>query len=382
MFLRESLSNHWRQLQHQLFPEMENILGPLSDKNQQLITVLETVRIEAFLPHLQGVVGRPEAERAAMARAFIAKAVYNLPTTKSLIDALEDNIRLRRICGWERRSDVPSESTFSRAFAAFAKLNLPARLHEALIKATLGTRIVGNISRDSTAIEAREKPVSKPKIEKKKSKKRGRPRKGEKKDEPPVLVLRRIEKQKTMSLKEMLEDLPMPCDVGTKRNSKGYKDSWTGYKLHIDTADGDVPVSAILTSASVHDSQVALPLAALTATRVTYLYELEDAAYDDKNLRESSLAQNHVPIIDVNPRGDKKLAEEIKRESKAKRKINFETAEDIRYKQRSSAERVNGQLKDNLGGKQIRVRGNEKIFTHLMFGLLSLAALQMMRCIT
>ena len=30
-----------------------------------------------------------------------------------------------------------------------------------------------------------------------------------------------------------------------------------GYKLHIDTADGDIPVSCFLTSASVHESQVA-----------------------------------------------------------------------------------------------------------------------------
>jgi hypothetical protein len=35
--------------------------------------------------------------------------------------------------------------------------------------------------------------------------------------------------------------------------------------LHLDTVDGDFPVSAVLTSASVHDSQVAIPLAQLTA---------------------------------------------------------------------------------------------------------------------
>ena len=56
-----------------------------------------------------------------------------------------------------------------------------------------------------------------------------------------------------MSLPEMLEDLPKPCDVGTKKNSKGYKTSWTGYKLHIDAADGGIPISCILTSASSHD---------------------------------------------------------------------------------------------------------------------------------
>jgi hypothetical protein len=168
MFLREMLSSHWRRLQHNLFPEMENVLGVLSDKHTTLITVLETVRVEAFLPYPHGYVGRPCSERAALARAYLAKAIYNLPTTRLLIDLLEGDVRLRRLCGWERREDVPKEWTFSRAFAAFAEHQLPARIHEALIKATLGRTIVGHIARDSTAIEAREKPLSKPKAEKKK----------------------------------------------------------------------------------------------------------------------------------------------------------------------------------------------------------------------
>jgi hypothetical protein len=53
----------------------------------------------------------------------------------------------------------------------------------------------------------------------------------------------------------MLADLPRARDVGAKRNAKGYQESWIGYKLHIDTADGEIPVSCVLTSASVHDSQ-------------------------------------------------------------------------------------------------------------------------------
>jgi len=31
-----------------------------------------------------------------------------------------------------------------------------------------------------------------------------------------------------MSLAEMKGDLPTTCNVGTKRNSKGYKTSWNG----------------------------------------------------------------------------------------------------------------------------------------------------------
>ena len=66
---------------------------------------------------------------------------------------------------------------------------------------------------------------------KKVAKKRGRPKKGEERIKDPT----RLEKQAAgMGLSDMLDDLPSACDVGTKKNSKGYKTSWIGYKLHID----------------------------------------------------------------------------------------------------------------------------------------------------
>jgi len=50
-----------------------------------------------------------------------------------------------------------------------------------------------------------------------------------------------------------------------KKNSQGKVESWCGYKLHVDTIDGDIPVSAILSSASLTPtSQVAIPLAQMT----------------------------------------------------------------------------------------------------------------------
>ena len=72
--------------------------------------------------------------------------------------------------------------------------------------------------------------------------------------------------------------------------------------MHIDTADGAIPVSCLLTSASLHDSQVAIPLATLTAERVRNLYDLMDSAYDAPEIRTHSRALGHVAIIDVNPR--------------------------------------------------------------------------------
>ena len=95
-----------------------------------------------------------DRDRAALARAFVAKAVIGLPTTSMLIERLTVDKQLRRLCGWERPGELSSEATFSRAFAEFALSELPSRLHEALIKRTHEDRLVGHISRDATAIEA------------------------------------------------------------------------------------------------------------------------------------------------------------------------------------------------------------------------------------
>ena len=93
---------------------------------------------------------------------------------------------------------------------------------------------------------------------------------------------------------------------GCKKDSKGYKHSWCGYKLHIDTIDGDIPVSAVLTSASVHDSQVALLLSKIIGSRIPHLtYELMDAAYDAQIIRDSVAASGRVALIDFNHRSEK-----------------------------------------------------------------------------
>ena len=84
--------------------------------------------------------------------------------------------------------------------------------------------------------------------------------------------------------------------------------------------------------------------------------------------------------VDANPRRGGKAAAEA--EARAKRCAGYDLAEDVRYNQRSSAERVNGNLKDNCGGNHVRVRGAPKVFCHLMFGILVVAVEQMMRLVT
>ena len=369
---------YWQSIQRALFPHLEHVLGALTGKQQQLVQTLEVIRIEHLIPPRFRMPGRPPKDRAAMARAFVAKAVYDMPTTRVLLDRLDTDAALRRVCGWEKKSAVPSESVFSRAFAEFSDTQLPQRVHEALIRNTHHDRLVGHLSRDSTAIEAREKPASKDKAAVPPKRKRGRPRK----DEERPKVRKRLDRQADMSLQVMLDDLPTGCDVGTKKNSKGYRDTWVGYKLHLDVADGQIPISCLLTSASLHDSQAAIPLATLSAERTTTLYDLMDAAYDAEPIRRHSRSLGHVPLIDVNPRGDKTLAEELRTESRRLERIGFRLPEQVRYNERTAAERVNGRLKDEFGGRHVRVRGASKVMCHCMFGVLALTADQLVRLVT
>ena len=120
MSLRDILTHYWRGFQPDLFGELEAEVGSLGERYEQLVQVFEFVRVEKLL-YGGRVVGRPAKDRVALARAFLSKAVFDLPTTRDLIERLEADSKLRRLCGWRSVRAVPSEATFSRAFAEFAE---------------------------------------------------------------------------------------------------------------------------------------------------------------------------------------------------------------------------------------------------------------------
>jgi len=120
----------------------------------------------------------------------------------------------------------------------------------------------------------------------------------------------------------------------------------------------------------------------MTNQRVTSLYDLMDSAYDAPIIKEHSKSLGHIPIIDTNPRGNVTVKQELKAEKQRLNYINFEMPKERRYKERSNVERVNGRLKDEFGGKMVRVCGNPKIMTHLMFGIIALTADQLIRFVT
>ena len=382
---RERLLRYGQWLQGTLFSLLEAQAGPLWEKARLVVAVLEMVPLARQLPCARGCLGRPAKDRQALASAFLAKSVYGLSTTRQLLQQLRTDRQLRCLCGWTSARQIPHESTFSRAFQEFAETELPQRLHEALIVHTQQGRLIGHIARDSSAIAARERMQASPQRKTKAKRKRGRPCSGQ-----AALCGTRLPRQRRQSLAQMLAELPRRCSLGVRKGSSEHQQCWAGYKLHLDVADGQIPISCLLTAASLHDSQVAIPLATMTAQRVTSLYDLMDCPYDANHIRAHSRSLAHVPLIAVRgcePPIPKQVQASLRRYHKrrqaptryARKQPPFTPAEQQRFQERTMVERVYSRLKDEFGARTVRVRGAHKVMTHLMFGVLALTVDQLLK---
>ncbi len=267
MSLIETVSAYWFTFQQGLFPWLEQELGPLGERCRSFVQAVERAQVEDCLPVGQGGRGRPRASRAAMARACIAKAVFDQPATRSPVERLQTDRTLRRLCGWDLAGAVPGEATFSRACAEFAAGELSGRLHQALLARTLDGRLAGRVSRDSTAVEGRERPAGKPAPEP--EPKRKRPRKGEQRPPAPRRLAR-----------------PQAAYRRDRRRDPGQLPAHRGFAARQPGRD-----------------QAAIPLATRTAGRVDNLYDRMDSARDAAGIGAFSERLGHVPLIAVNPRG-------------------------------------------------------------------------------
>lgn len=337
-------------LQGWLFPQLEEDIGVLDEKDRLVVEVMAMFDAAPLLAGLGWCGnGKPPYDKVAIFNALIMKAVRNLPTTKELVAVLNASGKYRALCGFKSR--VPSESTFSRTFAQFTGM----KLGEEGLKQIVGEKLKGAVAFhgmiDSTEIVARERPATR-ELES------GVRCPGER--EAP-----RLRVQAGRTLEENLADLPAECAVGCKRNSKGNIEKWTGFKAHVLCIDGDIPVAFIVTSANLHDSQAAIPLAQMAAGRVRTLYTLADAAYDAGKIEDFERSLGHVPVIDHNQRRGKP--------------VEMPPDRTERYKARSGIERVNSHLKDAHGGNCVWVRGCEKVAFHLSLGLLVIAVEQILK---
>ena len=396
---RQLVTQFAHLMQQELFPLLERVVGPLSKELERLSSLPALVPLEGILGTLGAATGRPAKDRAALATAFLAKTILNLPTTRSLLSRLKADEALRRFCGWASVEAVPHESKFSRAFAQFADRELPQQLHKAVVLDTQKDRLIGHIARDSTAIPARERFAVTPAHKKQRQEKK---REKQKQRELKQKALRtktaiprkkrvrqgsfdkkkaaergsRIERQRQQKIEQMLSELPTQCDIGTKINSQGNNDSRRGYKIHFDTADGQIIIAALLTSASVHDSQAAIPLMTLSSQRVDYLYELSDSAYDAQQIDAQSRQLGHIPITALHGRRASKKATAL---FPVGTMPQLTPAQEERFKGRTMSERMNARLKDEFGGHTLRVRGAQKVMAHLMFGVLARTVDQWLR---
>ncbi|MEI8152555.1 MAG: hypothetical protein WCG92_13270, partial [Hyphomicrobiales bacterium] len=73
MPLRETLSNTWNHVQGFLFPMLRQECGPLTERHERLVIVLEIAGVEAFVQTWHGLPGRPLKDRHALARVSLLK---------------------------------------------------------------------------------------------------------------------------------------------------------------------------------------------------------------------------------------------------------------------------------------------------------------------
>ena len=376
---RHGYRQHQLLLQRELGQWAASLELTLTPVHQRIVQTLDWLNMDRLMGYAGKRAGRPERSRVALAHAFVAKAVLGFEQTAQLRSRLAVDTVLSRLLGFESNRPLPSEATFSRAFAEFARTGLAAKAHEALIRQHLGATVIGHIARDSTAIHARERAqysaaetaalnaskAAKADKAPKQPKRRGRPAAGLAKM-APAKPRSRIPAQLLQTPNQALAELPQLCNKGKKRNAQGNFNTWVGYKLHLDVACCGVPITAALTSASVYDNQVSVPLARLSAQRVTSLYTLMDAAYDSEALRQLERELGHVPIVAINSRG-------------RAHPPTLDAAEKKRFGERTVVERINSRLKDSFGCGSMWVKGHAKVLCHTTFAVLAVSVDALMR---
>jgi hypothetical protein len=329
----------------------------LTDEYRTFIQILRVV--EGFLPPLirpYAGKGRKPLAYTGFMRSELAKRYFHIEKTNCLILRLKNDPSLRLICGFEK---VPGKATFSRNFAYLAGLELTGPCLDAIVKDAFKGEYIQHVNRDSTAIPAREKVIRKEvKKVKKVPKKRGRKPKGTAKEpKEPTVMERQVNQEPEVSLSELNKD----CAWGCKKNSQGNVDYWKGYKLHLDVSDNGFPLTAIVTGANVHDSQLAIPMEKLTEKKVLSFYSLMDAGYDAQVIDDFIRSRGRIPIIDTRSISKRPPLDPAKRE---------------RFKIRSTVERSNSHLKDNFIPQAIYVKGYQKVSFVLLTAVVCLATLK------
>ena len=80
------LPNLWQHLQRQLFPVRAEERGPLSELDEQFCQCVSGLDLGPLRRRFAWIEnGRPPLERTWLFHAFLAKSIYQFPTTEALI---------------------------------------------------------------------------------------------------------------------------------------------------------------------------------------------------------------------------------------------------------------------------------------------------------
>ncbi|GMA60184.1 transposase [Alicyclobacillus fastidiosus] len=340
--------------------------------------------------------GAKPINREAILRALLAAPLEGISTFSRLHKRLRTDLQFRYQCGFRLDEPAPSIATFSRVFMTVVDRGLAKELFIDLVSQCKEFGIVdgSHIAIDSTAIGAYEK-----KQPKSRSKGSGN------------------------------------ANWGAKFDTFGNKLTWFGYKIHlaVDTAS-ELPVSLEVTPAHVYDGEMAMPLIKDVVENYGWKvkFVMMDAGYDQVKNYEVARSYGAQAIIALNRRGEKEppagiasngtpccsmgydmvywgadgdrlkfrcphvlgkvncpLGAAACSDSNYGMVIKKNINEDIRrysnphrntrgwtelYDERTSTERCNSRLKENLTANDVHVRGIQKVTTHVYLNVIVLLA--------
>ena len=75
-------------VQRCLFPYLREEVGELTEKERRFVLVLEVVEVEKHVRNYHWR-GRKPKDRKPLARSFVAKAFYNIPSHRGIVGAFE-----------------------------------------------------------------------------------------------------------------------------------------------------------------------------------------------------------------------------------------------------------------------------------------------------
>ena len=272
--------------------------------------------------------GRPGHTLLSVLAVHAVKLYFQEKTMTAARDRLLSSSNLRTITGV---AEVPSLSVISKKTDTLIDLVDFSSILASICSSFYKDRLVCHLSIDSTISEAREKPVKAEKPRRKR--KRGRKRKGAEELAIAEEKEQLYDLMENGCVDEFLSSLEHRCSVTGKKNSKGNMEWSIDYKAHLTVDDNGIIVAHHVTGASVHDSQVAIPLMRMADRRCDYLYALMDGGYTSQRIEAFASSIGKVPIIDrrADRNGNKKEMEPCKAE---------------RYKARTTVERTNSELKE------------------------------------